>query len=75
MQNPPQQPEDKGTMSTLVYIALLLWVIAGIAAFVLSLFCFGKSGTPVDKVIGLVIAVLFGPFYWIYYGVSKKYCR
>jgi Mn2+/Fe2+ NRAMP family transporter len=52
-----------------------LWIAAGIVAFIVSLICFGKSGKRIDKVIGLLLAVLFGPFYWIYYMVVKKYCR
>lgn len=60
---------------TLLGIAMFVWVIAGIAAFILSLICFGKSGSESQKLIGLLLAVIFGPFYWIYFMVSKNYCR
>ena len=58
-----------------IVVFFLLWIIAGLVAFVWSLACFGKSGTTAQKVIGLVVSIFFGPFYWIYYGVSKDYCR
>ena len=43
----------------------------------MSLVCFGGaySGTTSEKAIGVVIAALFGPFYWIYFWVNKSYCR
>lgn len=59
----------------MISIMTFLWIAAGIVAFIVSLICFGKSGKRIDKVIGLLLAVLFGPFYWIYYMVVKKYCR
>jgi hypothetical protein len=26
-------------------------------------------------VVGLLLAMFFGPFYWIFYGVSPDYCN
>ncbi len=57
------------------FMFVALWVLAGLAAFVWSLVCFGKSGTTTQKVIGLLISLVLGPFYWIYFYVSKDYCR
>lgn len=56
-------------------ILAVIWGISVIAAFITSLVCFGKSGTTVDKVIGFLLAFFFGPFYFIYLIVNKKYCR
>lgn len=53
----------------------IIWAIAGIAAFVYSLYCFSKSGTTADKVLGLIIAMLSGPFYFIYVAIYQAYCR
>lgn len=58
-----------------VGILILLWIIAGIAAFVMSLVCFGSSGSTIQHLIGLLLAIFTGPFYWIYYAVAKSYCR
>lgn len=62
-------------MVGLIVVLTLIWIIAGIAAFIMSLVCFGKSGTTLQHVIGLVLSCLFGPFYWIYYGIVKDYCK
>lgn len=79
---PPQVKQEQnhkppaGTVwaFSLIMIALFLWTVAGIAAFIMSIVCFGRSGTTGQHVIGLVLAILFGPFYWIYYYVAKGYC-
>lgn len=57
-----------------ILIFFVLWVGLGIAAFIMSLVCFGYSGSTTQHVVGVILAVLFGPFYWIYYAVSKSYC-
>ena len=54
---------------------IFLWLIAGLVAFIMSLVCFGKSGTTTDKFIGLILAFLFGPLYFIFFGLNKSYCR
>lgn len=59
---------------SLFMLAMFLWAIVGIAAFIMSIVCFGRSGTTSQHVVGLVLAILFGPFYWIYYYVAKGYC-
>lgn len=72
-----QDPERRAQVSTLTAAALfaLLWGILGFAAFITSLICFGRSGTMGQQVAGLIIALLFGPFYWIYFASVKTYCR
>lgn len=61
-----------------ISLFLLIWAITGIIAFVLSLICFTKSGgTMAQNIVGLVLAILFGPFYLVYYFLMKKdkgYC-
>jgi hypothetical protein len=56
-------------------IFVFLWVAVGLAAFVMSIFCFGRSGTTAQHAIGLLLAIFFGPFYWIYYLFVANYCR
>jgi len=76
-----QQEQQKPPKSVIfipivVFLVSLLWVLAGIAAFITSIVCFGKSGTTSQHAIGLILAFLFGPFYWIYYFAAKNsYCR
>lgn len=70
------QPAPKGLVvaSGMFIFFLVLWVILGFSAFIMSLVCFGKSGSPTEHLLGLFLAVFFGPFYWIYYIVAKSYC-
>tara|TARA_B100001778_G_scaffold121677_1_gene99961 strand:- start:4434 stop:4664 length:231 start_codon:yes stop_codon:yes gene_type:complete len=59
----------------ITYMLILFILFATIGALIYSLICFGYSGTPTDKIIGLVIAYLLGPFYWIYYYWHPTYCK
>jgi len=57
------------------YIFVLLWGLIGLIAFIMSLICFGRSGTLIEKIIGLLLAIFFGPFYFIFYIFNNSYCR
>ena len=59
----------------IIFLIIILIIVATIGAFIYSLICFGYGGTPVDKVIGLVIVYLLGPFYWLYYYHHPTYCK
>ena len=37
-----------------LYIFVLLWGLIGLIAFIMSLVCFGRSGTLIEKIIGLL---------------------
>jgi hypothetical protein len=54
------------TSEKLTLALLLLWALLGIFAFFWSLVCFGSNGTILEKFVGLLISVMFGPLYWIY---------
>lgn len=78
----PNLPEDEyydkqpmQAYTSIFVIIVLLWMLLGLAAFLASLICFGKSGTAVDKIFGFLLAIFFGPVYWIYFFVNKSYCR
>lgn len=59
----------------LVLIFMLVWVIGGFVAFIWSIVCFGNSGTTTEKIIGLLLAMFFGPFWFIYKIFSGTYCK
>lgn len=61
--------------SLAITLFTIVWVIIGVIAFIYSLFCFSKSGSALDKVVGLVLAIFFGPFYFLYLHFYKSYCR
>ena len=67
------QTEIKYPIALLIFITV--WCILGIVAFVYSLMCFGSSGTMVEKIIGLLLSLFFGPLYFIYYKFSNTYCK
>ncbi len=51
-----------------VLILVVVWVVLGVAAFVMSLVCLSKKGSKSGQnVIGLLLAFFLGPFYWLYY--------
>lgn len=68
--------KNKGFMKTLgvIGIFIIIWIILGLIAFITSIVCFGFSGSTMEKVMGLLIALLFGPFYWLYFYLNKNYC-
>lgn len=55
-------------------LVVVIWALLGIAGFIMSLVCLGRSGTVLQHVIGITLAVLFGPFYWLYYMMAGSYC-
>lgn len=60
------------------YFVILFWIgyeLLGIIAFIWSILCFDKKGSLSSKIFGFFIALLLGPFYFIYYYFNKKYCR
>ena len=74
---PVYKKTNAGSWAVLIIILVLafVWGVVGFIAFVYSIVCFGRSGTTGQHILGLVLAILFGPFYFIYYGVSKSYCN
>jgi hypothetical protein len=70
-----QKYPDELTSTQLVNIVLIVWSGLGLFAFGLSIFCFNRSGTTAQKVLGLLLALLFGPFYLLYYRFSETYCK
>lgn len=67
--------DDYSTSSLFLAILLFVWVVAGIVGFLWSIMCFGRSGTMSQQIVGLLLAVFFGPLYWLYFFSVKKYCR
>lgn len=59
---------------TVAGLVFVVWVLAGLAAFVTSLVCLGLEGNMNAKLAGVFFAILLGPFYWVYFGVlySRK---
>ena len=63
----------KSSVGLLTFV--MLWSIAGIVAFIISIYCFTKSGTTGEKILGLILAMILGPIYFIYAAINDKYCK
>ena len=62
--NNEEEEEQYRISPCLVYFALV-WMALGMWAFVRSLYCFGRSGSTTEKVVGLLVAWVFGPFAYL----------
>jgi hypothetical protein len=61
----------------IVVIILTIWFLLGIAAWIMSIYCF-KYGVDKNSILGLIIAFvpfILGPLYWIYYIWNPNYCK
>ena len=67
--------EGGALLVILLLVGIIVWVVAGVWALVMSLICFGRSGSGVEKVVGIVLAWLIGPFYWLYFAYNTSYCN
>ncbi len=71
-----QNEEEKDSpVKIIIIIIAIVWVILGIIGFIMSIVCFGRSGSTGQHVVGLLIAIFFGPIYWIFYFVVPDYCK
>jgi len=58
-----------------IYIFIILWCIIGFIAFITSIICFIRSGTILEKILGLFLALLLGPLYFIFFIFADNYCK
>jgi uncharacterized membrane protein len=73
-QNQPPPSSMFSTFSIIIFLILLIYVISGILAFIMSLICFSYGGSINDKALGLLLAFVTGPFYWLYFMYNNEYC-
>jgi magnesium-transporting ATPase (P-type) len=64
-----------GASMQITTIFLFAWVFLGLIAFVWSLYCFRKSGSTEQKLLGFLLAIFLGPLFFIYFRFSKNYCK
>jgi hypothetical protein len=55
-------------------IFTLIWFIAAVTGFIMSIICLSYDGTTGSKIAGFLLAIFVGPFYWLYYIYRKTYC-
>jgi small neutral amino acid transporter SnatA (MarC family) len=62
------------TITILLLFFMIIWMILGISAFIMSLVCFGYNSSISEKIIGLLLSIFLGPLFWLYYWLNKTYC-
>lgn len=70
----PGEPKNQ-VVGYVILVFLFTWVLFGVIALVFSLVCFGYSGSAIEKILGLLLALFMGPFYFLYYFGSGSYCK
>jgi hypothetical protein len=69
-----KESKTNGTAVILILI-IIIWWIGGLTAFLTSIICFAFYGTMTDKFLGLLISLILGPFYWLYFIFNNTgYC-
>jgi len=58
----------------LIITFIWVWIIAGLLGFLASIICFGFNGSVSDKFLGVLIVLIVGPFYWLYFIYNSNYC-
>lgn len=71
----PTTATANASMNVLVLIFLGFFIIISIYCLVKSIMCFGKSGSTLEKIFGVIIAFFTGPFYLLYLNFNKGYCN
>jgi len=67
--------EEGKTTVQVIAIFIFAWIILGLIALVWSIYCFGKSGSIFQKIVGILLAVFTGPLFFILYKYSPTYCK
>ena len=72
-----ENKKEKETQTTIQIFGLFtfIWIMLGLIAFVWSIYCFGKTGTIFQKMVGIIMAMFMGPLFFFYYRYSPTYCK
>lgn len=70
-----QQETEQLKSIIIVVVIVCIWVVSGISAYITSIVYFGLSGSTWEKVVRLALAILAGPFYWIYFAINKNHIQ
>jgi hypothetical protein len=72
-----ENKKEKETQTTIQIFGLFtfIWIMLGLIAFIWSIYCFGKTGTIFQKMVGIIMAMFMGPLFFFYYRYSPTYCK
>jgi hypothetical protein len=57
-----------------MFIITLIWWTAGFIGFLMSIVCCFYNGSTTDKFLGILLAWILGPFYWLFFIYNSSYC-
>ena len=63
-----------GIFALFIFLFFIIWFLTFIIGFLMSLVCCFYNGTITDKFLGILVALVLGPFYWLYYIYNSSYC-
>jgi hypothetical protein len=58
-----------------ISLIVLIWVVSGLFGFIASIVCLFYESSPGEKILGVVLSIFTGPFYWLYYILNTNYCN
>lgn len=64
--------EQVSSAAIAIAVLALTWVVLCVYSVARAIACTSRTGTPRQKVAGIVLAALFGPFYFLY--APNGYC-
>jgi hypothetical protein len=72
-----EKEKEKEIQTTIQIFGLFafVWTMFGLIAFVWSIYCFGKTGTIFQKIVGIILAMFLGPLFFFFYRYSPTYCK
>lgn len=70
-----KKDEDAQTTFQIIGLFAFVWSTIGLIAFVWSIYCFGKTGTIFQKIVGIILAMFLGPLFFFFYRYSPTYCK
>lgn len=81
-ENKPMNPDQGIIMGTLGFsfsiwliLLLVIWFTGGVTAFIASIVCMFYNSSATDKIVGFLLAFIFGPLYWGFYIYKASYCN
>lgn len=63
------------TYGITMILLVLAWMVMGLVAFIWSLVCATKTPSVGKVIFGVLLSMLTGPLWFVYWYVDKDYCR
>jgi len=57
-----------------ILIISIIWIVTGFVGLIMSIVCCFYNGSTAEKFLGVLLAWVLGPFYWLYFIFNSSYC-